>query len=495
MHYRRNAFVLPNATVTIEVNNNTEYIRQGSPTLGSATKTQLSNTDATQLKRMYNCPGSGVGGILKVYIRNGVGLPDKDILFGYSDPYVKVTAVDDSGSSVTYSTRHIQEDHSPSWNQWLNFGGRISWQYFEMSVSDRDLFFDDRMLNTQSFSVNPGYHRNLQHCDSDTCSARVNFDYNLILDGNECSPNPCIRGTCTDFISSYHCNCPSEYGGTNCEYIRERLRIYARYGSGLQDRDSWFAGNSDPYVRVIAYDHEGNSRSLSTAHDQGDHSPEWYQWLDFGTDTWTRFTVQVFDADVGSDDSLSSVSTYNLNYLISRTNVRKNCNTGYIYFDYKFVRDRNDCIPNPCIRGTCTDLFESYRCNCPSGYAGTRCEHIKERLRIYARYGSGLPDRDGWFAGNSDPYVRVIAYDHEGNSRSLSTAHDQGDHSPEWNERLDFGTDTWKRFTVQVFDADVGSDDSLSSVSTYQLTQLISRTYVRKNCDSGYIYFDYEFVR
>ena len=339
MHYRKNAFVLPNASVTIEVNNNTEYIRQGSPTLGSHTKTQLSNTDATQLKRMYNCPGSGVAGILKVYIRNGVGLPDKDILFGYSDPYVKVTAVDDSGSRVTYSTRHIQEDHSPSWNQWLDFGGRISWQYFEMSVWDRDILFDDRMLNTQSFSVNPGYHRNLQHCNSDTCSARVNFDYNLILDGNECSPNPCIRGTCTDRISSYQCNCPSGYGGTRCERIKERLRIYARYGSGLPDRDGWLGGNSDPYVRVIAYDHEGNYKSLRTSVDYGDHSPEWYQWLDFGTDTWKRFTVQVFDEDfLISDDSLSSVSTYSLNYLISRTNVRKNCNSGYIYFDYEFFR-------------------------------------------------------------------------------------------------------------------------------------------------------------
>ena len=133
--------------------------------------------------------------------------------------------------------------------------------------------------------------------------------------------------------------CPSGKGGPNCAYNKETLRIFARYGSGLPDRDGWFAGKSDPYVQVIAYDHAGNSRSRRTSHVQGDHSPVWEQWLDFGIDTWTRFTVQVFDADVGSDDSLSSVSTYRLTQLISRYFVRKNCNSGHIYFDYKFVHE------------------------------------------------------------------------------------------------------------------------------------------------------------
>ncbi len=115
-----------------------------------------------------------------------------------------------------------------------------------------------------------------------------------------------------------------------------RLRIYARYGSGLPDRDGWFAGDSDPYVRVIAYNHNGYSRSLRTRDDRGDESPEWYQWLDFGVNSWTRFTVKVYDEDVGSDDSLSSTTTYNLNAHTTRTYVRKDCDSGYIYFDYYF---------------------------------------------------------------------------------------------------------------------------------------------------------------
>lgn len=311
MHYVRNAFGSPSGSTTLEVTNNAEYTRQGRPVLGPNTKTELSSKDATQLNRMYNCPNSGVAGILKIYIKYGRGLPDTDCWFaGDFDPYVTVKAVDDRSQSSTQNTQYIQGNENPNWYRWLDFGGRRSWQYFEMSTWDDDLGSDDRLTDTQVFSVNPGYHSNLKHCGDATCSCHVLFDYNLILDGNECSPNPCVRGTCSDLISDYRCNCPSGYSGRNCELLRGRLRIYARYGSGLPDRDGWLAGDSDPYVRVIAYGHNGNSKSLRTADDRGDESPEWNQWLDFGVDSWTRFTVQVYDEDPGSDDSLSSVSIY-----------------------------------------------------------------------------------------------------------------------------------------------------------------------------------------
>ena len=145
------------------------------------------------------------------------------------------------------------------------------------------------------------------------------------------------------------------------------------------------------------------------------------------------------------------------------------------------------------MRGTCTDFISDYRCNCPSGYGGKRCELARGRLRIFARYGSGLPDRDGWLAGDSDPYVQVIAYARGGGSRSLRTGCDRGDNSPEWNQWLDFGVDNWLKFTVQVYDEDIGSDDSLSSIKYYVFSSHITMTYERKNCDSGYIYFDYYF--
>ena len=273
-HYERNAFS-QNTLNTIVVTNNAEYNRQGRPNLGSHTKTRFSNTDATQLNRMYNCPGSGIPGILKVYVKYGWRLPDRDgWLAGNSDPYVRVTAVDDRLQYTIQRTQTIQGNENPNWYRRLDFGARRSWQYFVMSTWDDDWGSDDKLLDYQTFSVSPGYHCNIWHCQDSTCLAPVVFDYHLILDGNECSPNPCMRGTCTDFISDYRCNCPSGYGGKRCELARGRLRIFARYGSGLPDRDGWLAGDSDPYVRVIAYTSGGGSRSLRTGEDRGDESPE-----------------------------------------------------------------------------------------------------------------------------------------------------------------------------------------------------------------------------
>lgn len=224
MHYRINEFSSSTGLNTITITNSYEYNRQGQPTLGAPSKTELSSADATQLNRMYNCPGSGVPGILKVYVKYGRGLPDRDGWFaGDSDPYVRVRAVDDRSQQTTQQTQYIQGNENPNWNRWLDFGGRRSWQYFEMSTWDSDWGSDDRLLDDQTFSVSSGYHANLQHCQSASCSARVVFDYNLILDGNECSPNPCVRGTCTDLISDYRCNCPSGYGGRRCELVRGRL--------------------------------------------------------------------------------------------------------------------------------------------------------------------------------------------------------------------------------------------------------------------------------
>ena len=269
-------------------------------TCGAASESNLSNStapfpsSASRMKR--NNP---IAGDLQVYIKYGYGLPDRDGLFaGKSDPYVSVTAVDDAGGRRTLTTRHIQGDHSPHWYQWLYFGARSNWHHLDMSVWDRDSGADDRLTATQQFHLSAGYHSSLRHC-SGNCA--VYFDYNLV----------------TGVISG-------------------RLRIYVRYGHSLPDRDGWLAGDSDPYVKVVAYTRNGHPTTLQTSHRQGDESPEWNQWLDFGVDSWSRFSVQVYDRDPGSDDSLSNTRNYYLSSHTSRTRNTMNCHSGYIVFDYYF---------------------------------------------------------------------------------------------------------------------------------------------------------------
>ena len=177
MHYPRKAF--GNGKTTIVVKNNAEYRRQGRPTLGQ--RSHLSTRDTKQVSRMYNCPETGIRGYLNVYLRFARNLPDTDGI-SLSDPYVRVTAVDDSRNKVTKLTARKRNTLKPTWNQMLKFGRR-RWQYFEVSIWDKDIRNDDRLTTTQSFSVSPGDHKYIKHCGNKDCESYMFFDYELDTSG------------------------------------------------------------------------------------------------------------------------------------------------------------------------------------------------------------------------------------------------------------------------------------------------------------------------
>ena len=243
-------------------------------------------------------------GRLRVKVRYARNLPDTDAI-GRPDPYVRVGVLRSSGTTRYQSSNVKGGTINPTWNTWLSlslsertFANRITVQVF-----DDDIAFDDSMSDPQSFDISPGNHYSLRHCVSSSCNAYLIFDYQVLHNKYE-----------------------------------RRLRIYARYGRNLPDEDGWGAGDSDPYLKVVAYDINRNSRTKKTSTDQGDEDPEWYETLDFGVGMWTRFEVSVWDADVGSDDRLSSTHRISLpsSNTISRTGVRRNCYSGYVIFNYYF---------------------------------------------------------------------------------------------------------------------------------------------------------------
>ena len=81
----------------------------------------------------------------------------------------------------------------------------------------------------------------------------------------------------------------------------------AIYGRNLQDTDRFLAGDSDPYVRVEAYDTDGHTSSRQTRAIGGNENLTWNQPLDFGAYTWMMFRVKVYNDDWSSgNDSLSN---------------------------------------------------------------------------------------------------------------------------------------------------------------------------------------------
>ena len=51
-------------------------------------------------------------------------------------------------------------------------------------------FHDDEVTMSETVPITAGYHFFKRHCIDSSCNGYLRYDYNLILDGDECSPNP-----------------------------------------------------------------------------------------------------------------------------------------------------------------------------------------------------------------------------------------------------------------------------------------------------------------
>ena len=106
--------------------------------------------------------------------------------------------------------------------------------------------------------------------------------------------------------------------------------------------------------------------------------------------------------------------------------------------------------------------------------------------KLYIKgHGTSLPDLDDWTAGNSDPYMEVIATDVNGYTETKTTPVIGGTNDPVWNDYLEFSQRTWEELQVNIMDYD-GSNrepDRLCPLERIPLyTYVSSRTFY---CYSG----------
>ena len=452
MHYHTNAFSKNESFLTIVVSK-FEYRRQGEPAIGR-TKT-LSLKDIEQANRLYSCPDNGIRGALIFHVKSGVHLPDTDPIHNSPDPYVKFTIVDSRGVKYYRQSSIKSGTTSPTWNEWI-YVQQLEWRFFRVRVWDADSFLtygDDSMSMSQTIVIQSGAH-NMHHSAN---TGYVTFSYRFV------------------------------------QLITGKFTMTLRYARRLQDTDPIY-NSPDPYVRVVVVRSDGVETARNTRVIGGTQNPTWNQWINFGCQEWAVFNIQIKDDDyTGGDDDMSHKETV---FVQSGVHNKRHqaYGSGYLIYTYHMIRDGNECSRNPCRNGgRCIDRCVSYYCSCTSRYTGTNCEHLTGNLKFYARYGRYLPDRDGW-GNDSDPYIEFIAIDVFGNSVRKITSIRRGDHNPNWYQWIYFGTRAWRQFWVRVYDDDyINGDDALSNRRKWRLSSLGSQRYMRLNCHSGYVYFDYSF--
>ena len=330
MHYRLDSFNTRDPLHTLEVTNQQEYERQGSPDLGRVPT--MSKSDVTQINRLYNCPGTGVAGDLTLRILRAQNIPSVD------DPYVRVTAYDDKGQSQTMTTAYFNNTANPVWNTNLVFGRRNNWQYINVSIWDHDTppNRDDLLTRFETFSINSGRYE-LNHCNDVNCRENMSFVMTLKETCKCYNKGLCLSGT--------KCTCANGYGGPNCQYVRGKLRISVSNANNLVNSDNDGTA-SDPYVVVQAYDHNGAITIQRTKVISNNQNPVWNEDLSFLNDQeneWSWFTLQVFDSDQqSSSDRLSYANTYVLDSTNRQiTQTQEAIRGGTVMFSYSLVSDVN----------------------------------------------------------------------------------------------------------------------------------------------------------
>ena len=126
-------------------------------------------------------------------------------------------------------------------------------------------------------------------------------------------------------------SCPRSYYGV----LSGTLAIYAQYGKNLPDTDGLW-NLSDPYLEITAVDRNGNSETKTTRNIGGNLNPVWDEWVVFDNNTWTQFSVRVYDSDLNADDALSNTFTWHLVSHGVYADRQLNCYSGYVIFDFSF---------------------------------------------------------------------------------------------------------------------------------------------------------------
>ena len=408
-------------------------------------------------------------------------------------PYVQITAVDASGKKWSKYTETEGNTVKPRWSEVVDMGGNTYRAFFSIRIWDART--GTAMSALETVPLSPGLRAHQHNAYGD---GHLGLLYNIIIDGNECSPNPCRNGArCTDRFSNYTCTCKRGTSGRTCrtrDYYRGILKFYIVRAYNLKDTDPIY-NSPDPYVRVTATYTSDTEFHRHTMTKSGTRNPIWHETINMGGHNFKPdFKIQIWDDDgsIGSDDRMSTLQTVRIQP--GNHSGTHHAYRGYLHYSYNMIVDGNECWPNACQNGgTCIELIARYACSCRYGYIGRNCQYRTRRLKIKVYDGHNLPDKDPIW-NESDPYVEVVATDVFYNKVRKTTSTKGGKRNPVWNEELDFGRNAWTKITLRVYDSDDNADDILCRTRTWLISRSSNYEIFKIYCETINRYVQFRYV-
>ena len=436
--------------------------------------------------------------------------------FAYGVPfgnfYVQVDAMKSTTDLQTHSTTVLINTPFPVWIETLDFGCD-KWALIDIQLWDQQVGGDNEISAKETVILQPGSYNHQKHNFSG--QGQLIYEYHLTPQ-LPCSSNLCQNGgSCNDLGCDYSCSCPAGYYGSHCEFTPCTSNPCQNGGTCAPINDSYSCSCPAGYYGTQCQNTPCSSISCQnggTCVIDGSSfrciCPPGYSGTYCQITPCSSRPCQNGGTCIVHGSSFRCICRpgYSGTYCQITPCSSHSCRNGgtcIIYYDsYRCIcppgYSGTYCQITPCTSnccgsgGTCVISGSTKYCSCHSGYSGTCCTTFRGNLRVYVRYGRDLPDEDPTW-NDSDPFVKVYAYDSNGNSVVKQTGYVSGNQNPDWNQWLHFGTRTWSRFHVKVYDYDPdSSNEALSGWGQWNLpSSARTSQYVRYNCNSGYIKFDY----
>jgi len=220
-------------------------------------------------------------------------------------PNVRIEAVRADGSRSVTRTDIVSNDNTPAWNKRYQFLPGC-YMFYRISVLDSDdLSADEVIIYDQLVTVRPGTMNKVLCASPGNCDHALTFKSDFIPTAT-ISIQICAKAEelAVDNILDLRSEYARGWFGRNCELPYGEMTVEVVKGHNLPDRDSLFAGKSNPYVEVRAFNANGYSVAyLTSATIWGNHNPVWNYERSLGTKTFSgKIELTVMDEATTSAD-------------------------------------------------------------------------------------------------------------------------------------------------------------------------------------------------